>query len=167
MCITKSHSQANNPTTYRRRKNSCINKAESDEEITKTRRHFRYFHDTPSIVLYWCSSLPKIVAPSLNALTRSRYRYTQGNKCSDSWKSEGYRLERSRLISKRDNGTEREEESSRLEMCAHAHAHEIEKRTPTSIRVDATNKLLQTELFANWRWASKLLLVDNYCKPTL
>jgi len=50
--ITKSHSQANNLTTYRGRKNSYTNETVSDEEIIKRRRHFRYFCDTPSIVLY-------------------------------------------------------------------------------------------------------------------
>lgn len=99
------------------------------------------------------------------ALTRSWYWYTRGNKCSDSWKSESYQLERSKIISTKDNGTKREEKSPRLEMCAHAHIHKIEKRMPASMRVNFRNERLQTELFASWRYASKLELVNDYCKP--
>ena len=42
-------------------------------------------------------------------------------------------------------------DSSRLEICAHAHAYayRTEKRMLANTRVDTTNKRLQTELFAN------------------
>lgn len=48
-CITKSH---NDSITYRGRNNGKIDEAERDEKTLQVQRHFRCFHDTPSIVLY-------------------------------------------------------------------------------------------------------------------